>query len=106
VGEEFHTRVSPRLRKSIAANFNGGHMTGWFPQHDLGKEDLAVQAKWARRLAVVYASALLLLVAFVAASRMPPSRRPAWRAPLRRTSRTHRRRARATRIEPENETSR
>jgi hypothetical protein len=45
-------------------------MTGWFPQHDLGNEDLAVQARWARRLAVVYGVALLLLVAFVAASRM------------------------------------
>jgi hypothetical protein len=45
-------------------------MTGWFPQHDLGKEELAVQAKWARTLAVVYGAALLLLVAFVAASRM------------------------------------
>jgi hypothetical protein len=45
-------------------------MTGWFPQHDLGNEDLAVQATWARRLAVVYGVALLLLVAFVAASRM------------------------------------
>ena len=45
-------------------------MTGWFPQHDLGNDDLAVQAKWASRLAVVYAIALLLLVAFVAANRM------------------------------------
>ena len=45
-------------------------MTGWFPQHGLSKEDLAVQAKWTRTLAVVYAAALLLLVAFVAASRM------------------------------------
>lgn len=45
-------------------------MTGWFPQHDLSKEEQAVQARWMRRLAVVYGVALLLLVAFVAASRM------------------------------------
>ena len=45
-------------------------MTGWYPQHNLNKEDLAVQAKWMRRLAVVYGVALLLLVAFVAANRM------------------------------------
>jgi hypothetical protein len=45
-------------------------MTGWYPQHNLSKEEAAVQAKWMRRLAVVYGVALLLLVAFVAANRM------------------------------------
>ena len=45
-------------------------MTGWFPPHNLSKEEKAVQAKWMRRLAVVYGVVLLLLVAFVAASRM------------------------------------
>jgi len=43
-------------------------MTGWYPQHNLSKEEAAVQAKWMRRLAVVYSAALLLLVAFVAAN--------------------------------------
>ena len=45
-------------------------MTGWYPQHPASKEDLAIQTKWMRRLAVVYGIALLLLGAFVAANRM------------------------------------
>lgn len=45
-------------------------MTDWYPQHNLSKEEKAVQTKWMRRLAVVYGVALLLLVAFVAANRM------------------------------------
>ena len=45
-------------------------MTDRYPHHDATREDLRIQAKWARRLAVVYAAALILLVAFVAASHM------------------------------------
>jgi len=45
-------------------------MTDHFPPHDTTREDLLIQTKWARRLAVVYGAALLVLVAFVAASRM------------------------------------
>jgi hypothetical protein len=45
-------------------------MTDRSPHHDATGEDLRIQAKWARRLAVVYAAALILLVAFVAASHM------------------------------------
>jgi hypothetical protein len=45
-------------------------MTDRYAHHDATREDLRIQAKWARRLAVVYAAALILLVAFVAASRM------------------------------------
>ena len=45
-------------------------MTDHFPTHDTTREDLRIQTKWARRLAVVYGVALLLLVAFVAANRM------------------------------------
>jgi hypothetical protein len=45
-------------------------MTGWVPQSHISKEDLAIQAKWMRRLAVVYGAALLLLVAFLAANHM------------------------------------
>ena len=45
-------------------------MTGWYPQHNLSKEERAVQAAWMRRLAVVYGVALFLLVAFVAANRL------------------------------------
>jgi len=45
-------------------------MTDRYPHHDATRDDLRIQAKWARRLAVVYAAALILLVAFVAASRM------------------------------------
>jgi hypothetical protein len=45
-------------------------MTGWVPQPDMSKEDLAIQTKWMRRLAVVYGAALLLFVAFIAANRM------------------------------------
>jgi hypothetical protein len=45
-------------------------MTDWYPQHNLSKEEAAVQARWMRRLAVVYGAVLLLLVAFVAANRM------------------------------------
>lgn len=47
-----------------------GEMTGWDPQHHTSKEDQAIQTTWMRRLAVVYAVALLLLVAFVAVNRM------------------------------------
>lgn len=45
-------------------------MTGWIPQSHIDKEDLAVQTKWMRRLAVVYGAALLLLVAFIAVNRL------------------------------------
>ena len=45
-------------------------MTDRYPHDDATLEDLRIQAKWARRLAVVYAAALILLVAFVAASHM------------------------------------
>ena len=45
-------------------------MTDRFTTHDATREDLQIQTKWARRLAVVYGAALLLLVAFVAANRM------------------------------------
>jgi hypothetical protein len=45
-------------------------MTDRYPHHDATREDLRIQAKWARRLAVVYAAALILLVAFVAVSHM------------------------------------
>lgn len=52
-------------------------MTGWYPQYPLSKEDAAIQAKWMRRLAVVYGAALLLLVAFIAANRMVGGSTPA-----------------------------
>jgi hypothetical protein len=45
-------------------------MTDSYPHHDATRDDLRIQATWARRLAVVYAAALILLVAFVAASHM------------------------------------
>jgi len=45
-------------------------MTDRYAHHDATRDDLRIQAKWARRLAVVYAAALILLVAFVAASHM------------------------------------
>jgi hypothetical protein len=41
-----------------------------FPLEDLTPDDRRMRAKWACRLAVAYGAALLLLVAFVAASRM------------------------------------
>ena len=41
-----------------------------FLDHDITLEDRATRARWARRLGVVYACGLLLLVAFVAAMRL------------------------------------
>ena len=45
-------------------------MTDRYHDRDATREDLRIQATWARKLAIVYAAALLLLVAFVAGSRM------------------------------------
>jgi hypothetical protein len=45
-------------------------MTDRFHPHETSREDLLIQSKWARTLAVVYGAALLLLVALVAATRM------------------------------------
>jgi hypothetical protein len=45
-------------------------MTDRYPHHDATREDVRIQATWARKLAMVYVAALLLLVAFVAGSRM------------------------------------
>jgi hypothetical protein len=45
-------------------------MTDRYPHDDATRDDLRIQARWARKLAVVYGVALLLLVAFIAANRM------------------------------------
>jgi hypothetical protein len=45
-------------------------MPGWYPHHAPTREDLRIQGQWARRLSLVYGAVLLLLAAFLAASRM------------------------------------